>query len=241
MTDPERLLDDGASELELALLRAGDADGPSPKARQAALAALGLSGAVLSAAPPAVAAGGTALSSGARLLAAKWWAVGAFVAASGAAGLGYVSLQSSPAAAPLESSAPRRLQAPIESLPAPAPPTGDTAAPPGPTVPTTRERPLSPPRGSSSAGSTGIQEQIALIDRARGAVAARQPAAAMAALDEYQRRFPRGVLGQEATLLRIETLLARGDRAGAARLGRQFLERYPRSPMAARVKTLIDG
>ena len=61
----------------------------------------------------------------------------------------------------------------------------------------------------------------------------------MSALSEYQRRFPGGVLAQEAMLLRIEALVAQGDQASAARLGRQFLARYPRSQLAARVKTLI--
>lgn len=241
MKDPHPLLDSGANELELALLRAGDADRPSAKARQAALAALGLSGAVLGASSPvAAAAGSSALTTGTRLLAAKWWAIGALVTASGAAGLGYAALASTPATAPSTRTAPQRSQPPLAARPAVELPAPEVIAPPAP-VNSQRERPPSQPRGSNSAGNPGIQQEIALIDRARGAVAARQPAAAMAALDEHQRRFPGGVLTQEATLLRIETLLARGDKASAARLGRQFLDRYPRSPMAARVKTLIDG
>jgi TolA-binding protein len=239
--DPERLLDDGANELELTLLQAGDADMPSAQSRQAALAALGLSGALLSAAPPAAAAGSAAISSGARLLAAKWWAIGALVTASGAAGLGYATLRGAPAPTPSVSHVAERAPAPAVAGPAvePAPESSDRPT----AVPSSRERlqPLPSPRSSSSAGSSGIQEQIALIDRARSAVAAHQPGAALAALDEYQRRYPGGVLVQEAALLRIESLLARGDKASAARLGHQFLQRYPRSPMAARVKTLTDG
>lgn len=241
MRDPQPLLDDGATELELELLRAGDADRPSAKARQAALAALGLSGAALTASSSAAAAtvGGTALSSGARFLAVKWWAIGALVTAGGV-GVGYATLASSPAGAPSAAVVPRFSQVPVvapaASLPAP-----EVSVPPSPVVTSPRERPASQPRSSSSASSLGIQEQITLVDRARAAVAAQQPASALAALDEYQRRFPGGVLTQEATLLRIDALLARGDKASAVRLGRQFLERYPRSPMAARVKTLIDG
>jgi TolA-binding protein len=238
-------LEDGASELELTLLQAGDADMPSVQARQAALAALGLSSALLSAAPPAVAAGSAATSSGVRLLAAKWWIMGALVTATGAAGLGYVASREAPAPPARVSHVAERSPAPvIAEPPAVVQPARDSSERPA-AVPSARERPLSPapasPRSSSSAGSSGIQEQIALIDRARGAVAAHQPAAALAALDEYQRRYPGGVLVQEAALLRIESLLARGDKATAARLGRQFLQHYPRSPMAARVKTLIDG
>jgi TolA-binding protein len=241
MKDPQPLLDNGATELELRLLQAGDADRPSAKARQAALAALGLSGAVLSASSSAAAtAGSTALSSGARVLAAKWWAVGALVTAGGVS-VGYATLTSSPAGTPSAVVVPRLSPPPMVATAAPLP-EPEVSASASPALTTSRERPTSsPPRSSSSAGSLGIQEQIVLVDRARAAVAAQQPATALAALDEYQRRFPGGVLAQEATLLRIDALLARGDKASAARLGRQFLQRYPRSPMAARVKTLIDG
>ncbi|HVY26171.1 MAG TPA: hypothetical protein VHB79_06445 [Polyangiaceae bacterium] len=240
MRDPERLLDDGASDLELALLRAGHTDVPSDKARQAALAALGLSGAVLSASSSA-AASSTALSSGARVLAAKWWAVGALVTAAGAAGLGYATFSGGPTAVPSVSATRPPMPAPRVTGPA-LEPMPEAATPPPSPAAIPRERGTTPqPHTSSSSGAPGIQEQIALIDRARSAVAAGQPAVAMAALDEYQRRFPGGVLTQEATLLRIETLLARGDKASAARLGQRFLQRYPRSAMAARVRALIDG
>lgn len=243
MKDPQPLLDDGATALELELLRAGDADRPSPKSRQAALAALGLSTAVLGASSPvAAAAGSVALSPGVRLLAAKWWAIGALVTASGGAGLGYAMWHGTPAPVASMNTAPQRSRPPLVPTPLAELPAPEASAPASPEVPSLRERPpLLPPHSSSSADSPGIQEQIALIDRARGAVAAHQPAAAMAALDEYRRRFPAGVLAQEAALLRIETLAARGDKANAARLGRQFLERYPRSAMAARVKELTGG
>ena len=40
-------------------------------------------------------------------------------------------------------------------------------------------------------------------------------------------------------MLRIETLVARGDQAGASRLGKAFLKRAPNSPYARRVRSLI--
>lgn len=242
MKDPQFLLDDGATELELRLLQAGAADGPSVKARHAAMAALGLSAAVLSASAPA-AAGSPALASGVRLISAKWWAMGALVTVTGAAGLGYVALAGSHATSPTAQATPQRPRAQLVSASPVAEPTAPVASA-APVLPVTPapERPLSPQlHSSSSAGTPGIQEQIALIDRARAAVVAHQPSTAMVALDEYQRRFPGGVLTQEAALLRIDALLARGDRANAARLGHQFLARYPRSAMAGRVKALIDG
>jgi TolA-binding protein len=240
--DPQRLLDAGATELELALLQAGDADQPSAHARQAALAALGLGAAVLSAPAPAAAATGSAAAlSGTRLLVAKWWLMAALVTASGAAGLGYATLAKAPVPPPSVHAPARRLQ-PVATplsvvLSAPEEP---SAAPPPVLAPSTPERQLpTPARVPKGASGPGIEAQIALIDRARAAVAAHEPAQAMSALSEYQRRFPGGVLTQEATLLRIEALVAQGDQASAARLGRQFLARYPRSQLAARVKTLI--
>ena len=58
-------------------------------------------------------------------------------------------------------------------------------------------------------------------------------------LDAYQTRFPRRSLGTEATVLRIETLTKRGDRAQAARLGRDFLARNADGPYARRVRSLL--
>ena len=59
-------------------------------------------------------------------------------------------------------------------------------------------------------------------------------------LDEYARTFPKGRLGTEATMLRIEARVGRGDRDGAARLGKALLARHPRGPYAKRVRSLID-
>ena len=61
----------------------------------------------------------------------------------------------------------------------------------------------------------------------------------MDALDTYRKRYPNGVLGQEAAMLRIEALLGRGDRATAQRVGEQFLKFHPKSALAPRVRLLL--
>ncbi|MCU0686760.1 MAG: hypothetical protein MUF34_31685, partial [Polyangiaceae bacterium] len=66
MTDPKRLLDEGASDFEASLLRAGRADVPGGSARRHALAALGLLGTVVGATSTAAsAASGAAAGVGA--------------------------------------------------------------------------------------------------------------------------------------------------------------------------------
>ena len=81
--------------------------------------------------------------------------------------------------------------------------------------------------------------QVELIDRARALASARDSAGALRALDEYDRRFPGGLLSEEASLLRIEELAARGDRETASGLARRFLAEYPRSVHAERLQPLL--
>jgi hypothetical protein len=53
------------------------------------------------------------------------------------------------------------------------------------------------------------------------------PSRAGTLLARYLQSSPRGVLAQEALAIAIEAGLARGDREAAARLGEQYLERFP--------------
>lgn len=240
MIDPPRLLDDGATPIELELLRAGDADEPSFEAQSAMLGALGLGTAVLATTKTATA---TVATTGARVALAKWWATGAVAAAVAAGGGSYWVFvdnagSSAPAAVtvPAERPSPVRLVSPTSLPPAAAPdPSVKEAAPersPRAVGATTRAP-------SAAASSSTLQEQIALIDRARTAARSGQPAATLAALAEYSKQFPRGELQQEATMLRIEALVARGDKRSAAVLGRRFLAEHPRSALSGRVRQLI--
>jgi outer membrane protein assembly factor BamD (BamD/ComL family) len=100
---------------------------------------------------------------------------------------------------------------------------------------------LSAPSASTSFGASepDLHAEIALIDRARAALAGGDPKQALAVLGTYSRSYPRGTLGPEATLLKIQAWVALGDRARARSLGRAFLEAHPKSPLAARVRSLI--
>ncbi|HEY3255290.1 MAG TPA: outer membrane protein assembly factor BamD [Polyangiaceae bacterium] len=84
------------------------------------------------------------------------------------------------------------------------------------------------PATVDSAGD--LSEQLRLIDAARAAVAAGNPAAASAALSSYRTRFARGPFAQEAAVLQIETLDLQGNHAQAAAQAQSFLARHPNSP-----------
>src|SRR5690606_26967779 len=69
-------------------------------------------------------------------------------------------------------------------------------------------------RGARSAREVAsvasLNEEVALLDRARSAVRAGHPADALTRLDEHSARFPKGSLALEAQVLRVQALAAAG-------------------------------
>jgi hypothetical protein len=229
MKDPQRLLEHGASETELALLRAGALEEPSAVARQRLLASLGVSGALASAALAqsagaqgsaqiaAAGAGGGAL----KLAAAKLGVKGLVLALGSAGVVGgvWVATQLPPRhvaeRAPVHASAPdappaQRAEATARSFNARA------------------ER-----RASTLAG------EIARLDQARQLLRGGDARAAARVLDQYTAEEPLGALRQEANVLRIDALWQLGDIERARRLSRAFLGAYPASPHAERVRARL--
>jgi hypothetical protein len=94
---------------------------------------------------------------------------------------------------------------------------------------------------SAKARPPSLAEEVSVIDEARGALAARDPGAALRALDEHDRRFPRGVLVPEARVLRVEALVLRGDRAAATKLAQPILAHDPKGQYAERLRSLLKG
>ncbi|MEO6574975.1 MAG: hypothetical protein ABIP89_14110, partial [Polyangiaceae bacterium] len=70
--------------------------------------------------------------------------------------------------------------------------------------------------------ASALATEVMALDRARRALAAKDPAEAIRLLDIYERDIPVRALGPEAQVLRIEAVSARGDRAAAKKLGEQF-------------------
>ena len=60
-------------------------------------------------------------------------------------------------------------------------------------------------------------------------------------LEASGRRFPEGALGHERELLTIETLERLGKRELAGRRARAFLNQHPNSPLAQKMRRLING
>jgi hypothetical protein len=236
------MLDESDDELERALLRSVRGDALPDGSRRRILAGLGIAGAVAtttSTAASSLVAGKAGLFKGTSAVVAKWVAVSAVV------GLGSTGVivarshlhardlarSSAPASAPApEPRAAVRDQAP--PTPAAANEVVNEPAPVATVAP--RENRVSAPAAPK------LSEELAAIQVARTALASHDPAAALAALDRYKARFPAGRLAPEATVLRIDALVERGDRAEAAALAERFEASNPRSPYAGRIRSILS-
>ena len=221
MTDPQRLLDDGASDFEARLLRAGRGDAPSPRGRRKILVGLGLGGILTT----------TAVTTGANASIKGWLTAAGGGTLSALAIWTGVEVWDANKAAP---SAP----APLVAVNAPAPVRAQVSPPPAEVAPPAVVAPERPAR-PLPAEAANLTEELSLLEDARRALSAKDYGLALKTLDAYSRRFPRRKMGSEATVLRIETLAAKGDDAAAGEIGRAFLRAQPRSPYAKRVRSLI--
>lgn len=270
MSDPKRLRETHASELEGLLLDSVRADAPSPSARARTLAAVAIGAAAGSAAvgtsTPALAAlPGSKLS---WIITGKWLAIGAGAGAVVAGSLvgplrGAMDRESPRIAAPrpavvVESPA-RGAQSPVVADTPAEPARVEPAAPsrearfaparvvtPERTAPIVTDAPGSGPNDTASrANPTSVTntlpEEVALLDSASRALREHDPARAHAILDAYAARFGGGNLGPEATALRIQAFLEQGDRPHAERIAETFLAHNPHSPHAARLRALLGG
>jgi len=100
---------------------------------------------------------------------------------------------------------------------------------------------LSEVEETAPAGDTAsLLPEISLLDTARTSLATGKADVALAALNRYEKEFPRGRLEPEARYLRIQALLAQGDRETAARVARHFLAQAPESVHAKRIRALLN-
>jgi len=131
------------------------------------------------------------------------------------------------------------------SLERPPPPPQERAAASPPASPTTvtvaENRPSPPPQkvAPPRASSPSLSLELAAIDGARTALDQGDAKGCLGQLDAYERSFPRGVLRQEATVMRIDALLRARDHAGARSLGDAFLAHDPTSPYSDRIRHLL--
>ncbi len=219
-SDPTRLTVVGATDLERSLLQAARRERPSPELTARMAAGLGISAAAAVTAAAPVAAAKTMLTG---------WIPAGVIAVAVAAGVVGVRVATAPdraaragkpAAAQIT---PRQEEAAI-ALPA-------TVA--GPQV---SDRRIEKNRKRAVLAPAGdLRDQIALIDAARSAVKTGLTERALVLLHRYDVSYPAGAFRPEALALRIEALGEGGRGAEAKALAREFLARYPQSPLADRV------
>jgi len=81
--------------------------------------------------------------------------------------------------------------------------------------------------------------EIALLEKARAAIAKGAFAAALTPLGEHARQFPAGHLVEEREALRIRALIALDRRAEARRAATAFRARFPHSILSPRIDELL--
>jgi hypothetical protein len=227
MSEPPRLRDDAASPVERALLEAGSAYRSSAALHAKTMAAVGLAGS----AALAEVAGSTLSNFGWS----KWLTSLSVLGATAAIPVGYYVLQDpAPVVAPAPRVAPKSAEiAPAKPVPVDAPVVVEEAkvAPPAP-----QHNAKPAPQRAPSLG-----REIDLIDAARAALSRGDSRGALATLDAYARIYPRGRLGMEAEVLRIDALERSGDTDGARRRAEAFLRHNPKSVLSARVRRLLGS
>jgi hypothetical protein len=90
-----------------------------------------------------------------------------------------------------------------------------------------------------SAPADSLAAELVQVDAARRALSDGHPRRALALLDVYDRTFAARQFGPEVVVLRIEALLANGQTGAAERLAQEFMARYSRHVLAARVRRLV--
>jgi hypothetical protein len=236
MTEPTRLTDEaGGDELETSLLQLARREAPSLEGRRRILAAIAAGGAASLSGQTADAASATA-SKGAAL---KWSLIGAGalgVAAFTAFLLGSTNESARLPAAPSVVS---------EAVPTTLPKGEPAPAEVGPAPLTVNDLPpLKEPAAGAAASAVrqgSLADEVAQLQKAKLALKGGNPALALAELATYAQRFPRPMLGAEATVVRIEAMSASGDTARARALAEGFLAKNPSSPYAARLRSLTGA
>ncbi len=142
-------------------------------------------------------------------------------------------------------------EAPSLPSPASAAQPAQTAEGPRALVPMTQPATNSPTNSKSSAvagsahsssptlRSATLEEELAMVDRARQALLDGNNDAALAGLAQYEKLATSRHLGAEAALLRIQIIAATGRSSEASRLATEFVAKNPNNPLVDRAKSFI--
>ncbi|MDQ3033489.1 MAG: hypothetical protein M3Y87_13805 [Myxococcota bacterium] len=136
---------------------------------------------------------------------------------------------------------------PAEDLPS-APPLPDGFVPDLPPVPTLASG-ARPSRGAGAQATDDerldeLAAEMRLLQEARGILGAvesdRDPAAALALLDQHRQRYPQGALAEEREVYSIEALLLLGQDDQVERRFVEFREDYPDSTFLERLERAMQ-
>ena len=94
-------------------------------------------------------------------------------------------------------------------------------------------------KADKAQADSDLEREVALLDRARVALASWQPLVALQALDAYQKQPSRGTLRAESVVLRVKALLALGQRSAAEREAYPLINAAPQSRHAVRLRELL--
>jgi TolA-binding protein len=100
-------------------------------------------------------------------------------------------------------------------------------------------RQVAPEEPSPAASAPDLTLAMSYLEAARAALAAGDPVTALAHVSDYERRFPSGALSPEASVLRIDALVAMGARTDALTAADRFLADMPDSPHARHVRAIV--
>jgi hypothetical protein len=121
-----------------------------------------------------------------------------------------------------------RLPPPVAQAPAPSP----VIPPPAPPARTSPHRPSTRKPAAATPDLASLRAEAAILEHARGALAAGDPSAALATLAEAERRFPRAFLLEEREALWIRALAGNGQHEAARARAAAFHRRFPTSIQA---------
>jgi len=233
-----RWSEEGATPAELSLLEVSRREQAPARARARALGALGI--AVALSTVTATTAAATSRSVGVLLKVLGVSLVGGGLVAGGLAV--HRAHQATATAATVSqaravTSTSAAVTTPVTSESPEAAPSAASAAAEG----TTSAAPIAassvssrPARPEAAAGR--LSREVAALELAHQALAAHNASSALHLLDRYRAEFPNGALGSEATVLRVEALLAGGNRAAAQALADSYSSAHPDSPYARRIQ-----
>jgi hypothetical protein len=255
MMEPRRLLQEGASDAERALLDSARADGPPAGSTQRMLVALapsilGSDGSLSQEAGHGAAGASPGASAAAHVIQTGFLSKAGTLGVFALVGLGLfgagtlVHWLTGQRALPVEATGARAL------APPPQPGAGGVHAPgaANPPVPEIAPAQGAPPSSApeiasqpqaAAAADQSLRAEVEVLDAVRVAVNAHHPAAAQRVLDGYEQRFPQGHLKPEAMVLRLSVLVQQGNHTAARALAETLLADEAYNAYGHRIRSLV--